>query len=40
MHRPQNIATDLAQLKEKKELLLKELEEVIIAIAKLENEEK
>lgn len=36
MHRPQNIATDLAQLKEKKELLLKELEKIIIEIAKIE----
>lgn len=40
MHYPLNIATDLAKLKEKKELLLKELEEVIVAIAKIENEEK
>lgn len=40
MHRPVNIATDLAKLKEKKELLLKELEEVIVEIAKLEKEEK
>jgi hypothetical protein len=40
MHRPLNIATDLSKLKEKKELLLKELEEVIVAIAKIENEEK
>ena len=36
MHWPINIANDLAKLKEKKELLLKELEEVIIEIAKLE----
>ena len=40
MYIPLNIATDLAKLKEKKELLLKELEEIIIAIAKIENEEK
>ena len=36
MYWPQNIATDVAKLKEKKELLLKELEEVIIKIAELE----
>ena len=36
MNRPQNIATDIAKLKEQKELLLKELEKVIVEIAKLE----
>ena len=33
---PVNIANDIAKLKEKKEVLLKELEEVIIKIAELE----
>lgn len=36
MNYPLNIASDIAKLKEKKELLLKELEEVIIKIAELE----
>lgn len=40
MFYPLNIATDLAKLKEQKEMLLKELEKVIVAIAKIENEEK
>lgn len=33
---PVNVADDIAKLKEKKELLLKELEKVIVEIAKLE----
>ena len=40
MNYPLNIATDLAKLKEQKKFLLKELEKVIVAIAKIENEEK
>jgi hypothetical protein len=33
---PVNIASDIAKLKEKKEVLLKELEEIIVKIAELE----
>lgn len=33
---PVNIASDIAKLKEKKELILKELEEIIVKIAELE----
>lgn len=40
MHWPVDIATDIAKLKEQKEVLLKELEKVIIAIAKYEEENK
>lgn len=33
---PTNIADEIAKLKEKKELVLKELEKIIVEIAKLE----
>lgn len=36
MIKPINIASDIAKLKEQKEMLLKELEKVIVEIAKLE----
>lgn len=39
MNYPLDIANDIAKLKEQKELLLKELEKVIIEIAKLEEKE-
>lgn len=36
MYWPLNIADEIAKLKEKKELILKELEKIIVEIAKLE----